>query len=202
MPRDRTKTFAVELRDGLLQAYTQVRTAKGDKYAYAVALDRLALFLRQLEHTDCAGWIKELSSQLAALEIIGHRGPVLQSTKNPGKTLSPLERRHRLYVAAGVKALIRSGIGREDAAKQARRKVDAIKDEPVKRILSWMDELGKKNAWVDELGKKRGNPVFQGMLKLKPPAKENGRVLSAAEIKALWKIDSEDWFQLANALRK
>src|SRR5262249_1674060 len=145
---------------------------------------------------------KELSSQLAALETTGHRGPALQSTESPGKMLSPLERRRRLYVAAGVKALIRSGIGREDAAKEAKRKVNAIKDEPVSSILSWMDEVGKKNAWVDEQGGGQSNPVFQGMLKLKPPAKENGRVLSRAEIKALWKIDSENWFQLANALRK
>jgi hypothetical protein len=187
MPRDRTKKFAVELRDGLLQAYTQVRAAKGDKYAYAVALDRLALFLRQLEHMDCAGWIKELSSQLAALEITGHRGPALKPTKNPGKTLSPLERKRRLYVAAGVKALIRSGIGREDAARQARRKVDAIKDEPVNRILSWMDELGKKNA--------SGAPIFQGMLKRFEHRRADG-MIEAIE------IGSEHWFQLANALRK
>jgi hypothetical protein len=39
--------LAEELRDGLLKAYSQVRLAKGDKYAYGVALDRLALFLRQ-----------------------------------------------------------------------------------------------------------------------------------------------------------
>jgi hypothetical protein len=187
MPRDRTKQFAVELRDGLLQAYTQVRTAKGDKYAYAVALDRLALFLRQLKHKDCAEWIKELSSQLAALEITGHRGPALQSSKNPGKTLSPLERQRRLYVAAGVKALIRSGIGREDAAKQGKRKVDAIKDEPVKSILSWMDELGKKNAL--------GAPIFQAVLKRFEHRRADGTTEAIA-------IDSEDWFKLANALRK
>jgi hypothetical protein len=95
--------------------------------------------------------------------------------------LSPFERQRRLYVAAGVKELIQRGVTRKDAAKQAKSKVDAIKDEPVNRILSWMDELGKKNVWVDERGEKQGDPVFQGMLKLA--------------------IDSEHWFQLANALR-
>jgi hypothetical protein len=190
MRKDDTKDAAEELRDGLLKAYSQVRPAKGDKYAYAVALDRIALFLRRLKHKDCdhcAGWIKELSSQLAALEITGHRGPALKSTKNPGKTLSPLERQRRLYVAAGVKALIRSGIGREDAAKQGKRKVDAIKDEPVKSILSWMDELGKKNAL--------GAPIFQAMLKRFEHRRADGTTEAIA-------IDSEDWFKLANALRK
>jgi len=58
--------LAEELRDGLLKAYSQVRLAKGDKYAYGVALDRLALFLRQLDHKECAEWVKELSRQLLA----------------------------------------------------------------------------------------------------------------------------------------
>jgi hypothetical protein len=173
--------LAEELRDGLLKAYSQVRLAKGDKYAYGVALDRLALFLRQLDHKACAEWVKELSRQLLALEITGHRGPALQSTKNPGRMLSPFERQRRLYVAAGVKELIQRGVTRKDAAKQAKSKVGAIKDEPVNRILSWMDGLGKKNVWVDERGEKQGDPVFQGMVKLA--------------------IDPEHWFQLANALR-
>jgi hypothetical protein len=195
MRKDRTKEFAEELRDGLLKAYSQVRPTKGDKYAYGVALDRLALFLRQLAaraqeagdlqfHKDCAGcagWVKDLSSQLLTLEVTGHTGPALQSTKNPGTTLWPSERQLRLYVTVGVKALIQRGVTRKNAAKQAKSKVSAIKDKPVNRILSWMDEFGKKNAWVDEHGEKQSDPVFQGLVKLG--------------------IDSEHWFQLANALR-
>jgi len=77
------------------------------------------------------------------LEKTGHVWPVLQSSKNPRNTIPLFDQQARGLVAAGVKALIVSGSTRENAAKQAIKEVIAIRDVPWKRVLSWMDELGK-----------------------------------------------------------
>ena len=135
---------AEELCDLLLKAHSQVRPKKGDRYAYVVALKSIASFLRAAKHQGCADWIERLAAQLQDAEITGHVGPDLRPAKKPGNIPRLLDQRLRQFVAAGVKLLIECGIPRKEAAKQAIKKVDAIRKLPTTTILSWMDELGKK----------------------------------------------------------
>jgi hypothetical protein len=138
------KTPAEELYELLLKAHNHVRPKKGNRYAYVVALKSVAYFLRAGKHKDCAEWIERLATQLQDAEITGHVGPDLSPAKKPGNMPRVLDQQLRQFVAAGVKLLIDSGVLRKEAAKQASKKVDAIRDNPPTTILSWMDELGKK----------------------------------------------------------
>jgi hypothetical protein len=144
MPKGYKKTPAEELYELLLKAHNQVRPEKGNRYAYVVALKSVGYFLRAGKHKDCAEWIEGLATQLQDVEKTGHVGPDLRRTKKPGNTPRLLDQGLRQFVAAGVKFLIEDGVSRKEAARQAIKKVDAIRDKPPTTILSWMDELGKK----------------------------------------------------------
>src|SRR5262245_53578680 len=129
---------AEELCDLLLKAHSQVRPKKGDRYAYVVALKSIASFLRAAKHQGCAEWIERLAAQLQDAEITGHVGADLRRTKEPGNTPRLPDQQLRQFVAAGVKFLIEDGVPREEAAKQAIKKVDAIRNKRTTTILSWM----------------------------------------------------------------
>jgi len=181
---------AKELCDLLLKAHSQVRPEKGDRYAYVVALKSIASFLRAAEHKDCAEWIERLATQLQDAEITGHVGPDLSPAKKPGNTPRLLDQQLRQFVAAGVKLLIESGAPRKEAAKQAIKKVDAIRELPTTTILSWMDELGKKRH--------RGASLLPYLVKpfLEKP---DDYPKSEAEYR---QSQAEIYFQMANDLGK
>jgi hypothetical protein len=144
MPKGYKKTPAEELYELLLKAHKQIRPKKGNRYAYVMALKSVGYFLRTGKHKECAEWIEGLATQLQDAEITGHVGADLRRTKKSGNTPRLLDQQLRQFVAAGVKFLIEDGASRKKAAKQAIKKVDAIRELPTTTILSWMDELGKK----------------------------------------------------------
>jgi len=181
---------AQELCDLLLKAHSQVRPKRGNRYAYVVALKSLASFLRTAQHKDCAVWIEGLAMQLQDAEITGHVGSDLRPTKKPGNTPRLLDQQLRQFVAAGVKLLIESGVSRKEAAKQAVKKVVAIRELPTTTILSWMDERGKRRH--------RGASLLPYLVKpfLEKP---EGYSKSEADYR---RSQSEIYFQMANELGK
>jgi hypothetical protein len=189
------KTPAEELYELLLKPHNQVRPKKGNQYAYVVALKSVANFLRAGTHKNCAEWIEGLATQLQDVEITGHVGPDLRPAKKPGNTPRLLNQQLRQFVVAGVKLLIESGVSRKEAAKQAVKKVDAIRELPTTTILSWTDELGKKRHRGASLLPYLVKP-FLGNLARESAAKE-GMTLSDYD-----KSQAEAYFQMANDLGK
>jgi len=189
------KTPAEELYELVLKAHNQVRPKKGNQYAYVVALKSVANFLRAGTHKNCAEWIEGLATQLQDAEITGHVGPDLRPAKKPGNTPRLLDQRLRQFVAAGVKLLVESGTSRKEAAKQAIKKVDAIKDKRPTTILSWMDELGKKRH--------RGASLLPYLVK--PFLGNQAREIAGKEgvtLSDYLKSQAEACFQIANDLGK
>jgi hypothetical protein len=131
-----------ELLAELLRVYKEVRPTEGDRAAYIQALMMINGCL--LEGTEEGMWFLELADALSELEA-GIVWPVLQPAKiNHRKVPALYIRYRRACVAVGVKALIRSGMSRENAAKEALLKVKTIRGTDHKTVLSWMDEFGKK----------------------------------------------------------
>jgi hypothetical protein len=95
---------------------------------------------------ECASWLASLAAALEQLDA-GIVWPVLQPTPIcERKPSASYVQYRRAWVAAGVKALIRSGVTRMDAAKQAIREVKSLAGTSPKTVLSRMDEFGKKRG--------------------------------------------------------
>jgi len=117
-----------ELLDDFFRAFYEVRPAKGDRVAYIVALRILSVFLLSsgIINCECGSWLSRLSAALEELDA-GVVWPVLQPAQIMHRKPSPSYIQYRrACIAAGVKALIRSGVARMDAAKRAIREVKSI----------------------------------------------------------------------------
>jgi len=137
-----------ELLDVLFRAFYEVRPAKGDRVAYIVALQIISALLLSSGtiNRECGSWLARLSEALEELDA-GVVWPVLQPAQIKHRKPSPSYIQYRrACIAAGVKALIRSGVLRMDAAKRAIREAKSIAGTSPETVLSWMDEFGKKRG--------------------------------------------------------
>src|SRR5262245_48579258 len=127
-----------ELLDALYRAFYEVRPAKGDRVAYTVALWMISLLLLSLGivNRECGAWLVSLSGALEELDA-GVVWPVLKPAQINHRKPSPSYVQYqRACIAVGVKALIRSGVARIDAAKRAIREVKSIAGTSPKTVLS------------------------------------------------------------------
>jgi hypothetical protein len=160
-----------ELQDYLLRIFKEVRPAKGDRVAYIHALRIISVLLMSpdLISRECGSWLFRLAEALEDLDA-GIVWPFLQPARiSHRKPSASYLHYRRACVAAGVKALIRSGVARMDAARQAIRKVKSIAGTSPKTILSWMDEFGKKRA-ADGPGATAWTMIGDDLAKCRTPA--------------------------------
>jgi hypothetical protein len=137
-----------EMLDDFFRVFYEVRPAKGDRVAYIVALQIISIFLLSsgIINRECSSWLSRLCPALEDLDA-GVVWPVFQPAQIKHRKRSPSYIQYRrACIAAGVKALIRSGVARLDAAKQAIREVKSIAGTSPETVLSWMDEFGKKRG--------------------------------------------------------
>jgi hypothetical protein len=157
-----------ELLDELSRAFNEIRPVEGDRAAYIHALWFISALLMYPGYSEdgvrrktgygktarpvwagmisreCGSWLMRLAAALEELDA-GIVWPTLQPAPISHRKPSPSYIRYRrACVAAGVKALIRSGVARMDAAKRAIREVKSIAGTSPETVLSWMDEFGKK----------------------------------------------------------
>jgi hypothetical protein len=127
--------------EALTFIYDKIKPTEGDRAACISVLYVLSHAAVDAGKVECACWLREMGDALDDLNN-GVVWPVLQPAKR--KPLKPsYVYTRRAYVAAGVKALIKSGMSRKDAAEQAIRKVKIIRGTSIQTVLSWMDEFGK-----------------------------------------------------------
>jgi hypothetical protein len=182
-----------ELLDWLSRAFSEVRPAEGDRAAYIHALRLISALLMFPGYSgdsvrgetgrgkaarpvwdgmisrECGSWLMRLAAALEELDA-GIVWPALQPAPiSHRKPSASYVQYRRACVAAGVKALIRSGVARMDAAKQAIREVKSIAGTSPRTVLSWMDEFGKKRG-ADRPGADRYEMVSSDMAKCRTPA--------------------------------